>query len=342
MVLGHVVMMYGSPQAMASGLTKWLAFTTEGLGAPAFVLAMGISVMLSSRKPAKSILFRGLVLFVTGYVLNFLKFYPSIVLFNVFPDELFAETGRKNDTEGLLSFVAVADILQFASIAYVICAFLKPFVNKFRSLGLLLSFPLFFIALSLYEVGTNSSGYLLQMIYGKNHQVYFPLFPWLGFALLGLSVGSWVKSHRDDTRKLWSMMSSMGILLVAVGLFLISMNRELYFGSDYYHRGIGGLLMYCGELLVFLTVCHLLVRLLPFRLHAFFVFCSRNVTRIYILQWILIYWCWVFIPYGTQPWSKLWIYFVLFAFLSLLLAGLWEYLLRWSKKNENVQKETEC
>jgi len=335
MILGHVVIMYGSPQAIASDLTTWLAFTTEGMGAPAFVFAMGASIILSSRKSPKSVVLRGILLFVIGYILNLLKFYPTIVLLNIFPQELFTETGRMNDTDGLISFLMVADILQFAAIAYVICAFLQPLVNKFRPLGLLLSIPFFLLAPSLYDSDSTSSSYLLQLVYGKNDQVYFPLFPWLGFALLGLSVGSWVRSMGSNPRKLWIILVLTGLVFAAIGLLLMALNQELYFGTDYYHRGIGGLLMYFGELLVFLTIFHMLTPLLSTWLRTFFVFCSRNVTRIYILQWVLIYWCWAFIPYGTQPWSRIWRYFLLFTFLTLSLASIWEYLLRLGTTAKN-------
>lgn len=331
MVLGHVVIMYGSPAAIASDLTRWLAFTTEGIGAPAFIFAMGASIMLSSHKSPMRILQRGVLLFVVGYILNLLKFYPTIALFGVFPQELFVETGRSNDVGGLVSFILIADILQFAAIAYVICAFLQPWVSRFRPLGVLLAIPFLLLAPMLYERDASASNYLLQLIYGKNYQVYFPLFPWLGFALMGMSVGSWIGTGGGKKKTLLIGLPIAGIILIAGGVFLILRNAEQYFGSDYYHRGIGALLMYSGQLLLLLPLYHLLDRIFPIWMRTFFVYCSRNVTRIYIVQWVLIYWCWAFIPYGSQPWSRLWIYFLLFTVISLSIAGMWEYLLRSGK-----------
>lgn len=331
MILGHVVIMYGSPQAIASDLTTWLAFTTEGMGAPAFIFAMGASIMLSSSKSTKSNIIRGLSLFVLGYILNLLKFYPTIALFNIFPEELFLATDRVNDTAGLISLLTVADILHFAAIAYIICTLLRPLVDRFKPLGTLLCIPFFLFAPSLYDQEVVSSNYLLQMVYGRNHQVYFPLFPWLGFALMGLSVGSWIKPINSSLRRVWLILPLTGVMFLMSGLLLIAKQPDLYFGLDYYHRGVGALLMYYGELLVFLSIFHLLTPILSVWLRNFFIFCSRNVTRIYILQWVLIYWNWAIIPYGSQPWSRIWIYFLLFTFLTLFLAAIWEYLLKFRK-----------
>lgn len=329
MLLAHVALMYGTPAAIASDLSYWLAFTSEGMGAPAFIFAMGASIILSARKTTGAIILRGLILFISGYILNVLKFYPTIVWFHTFPKELFEATGRLNDLNGLIGFLTIADILQFAAIAYVICAFLSPLVNRFRLLGILLALFFFLLAPSLYTLDTKSKNYALQLLYGQNFQVYFPLFPWLGFALLGLSVGSWVRYAAAQAKRLWFILLLAGLILLAIGLFLIDSNQALYFGSDYYHRGIGGLIMYSGELLFFLSIFHLITPYLSRGLRLFFIFCSRNVLQVYSIQWILICWCWYFIPYGTQPWSRLWIYFPLFTFLTLLLATLWAYLLRW-------------
>ena len=327
MLLGHVVIMYGTPVAIASNLGYWLAFTSEGMGAPAFIFAIGASIILSARKTTGAIVLRGLILFISGYILNVLKFYPTIVWFHSFPKELFVVTGRLNDLNGLIGFLTIADILQFAAIAYVICAFLSPWVNRFRLLGILLALCFFLLAPSLYTLDTKSANYTLKLLYGQNYQVYFPLFPWLGFALLGLSVGSWIRYTATQAKKLWFILLLAGLIFLAIGLFMIDSNQTLYFGSNYYHRGIGGLIMYSGELLFFLSIFHLLTPYLSRSFRLFFIFCSRNMRQMYIIQWVLICWCWYFIPYGTQPWSRLWIYIPLFAFLTLLLATLWAYIL---------------
>lgn len=325
MILIHVIIMYGSPQVLTYDFVKWWAFATEGIGAPAFIFIMGVSIVLSDKKDPIKILSRGILLFLMGYVLNVLKFYPTIEWFKVFPYALFIETQRINNSEGLISLILIVDILQFSAIAYIICGFLHLWFGKLPVIGVLLSLPFFLFATSLYEQSFVSSNYFLQIIYGKNYQVYFPLFPWLGFALFGMSVGSWITVINKNQNILIIKMLLAGIIFIFLGIILIRRDIDYFFGSDYYHRGAGALAMYCGQLLTCFPLYHFISKRLPKWMESFFTFCGRNVTVIYVIQWILIYWCWYFIPYGSQPLYRLWQYFLLFTFISLVLAALWEH-----------------
>lgn len=336
MILAHVGVMYGDSSVLQeSTLTKVLVFVGEGIGAPAFIFSMGVAIVLGRQKETSKIISRGVLLFVIGYVLNFLKFYPTIEIFEIFPEALFKETDRVNDIDGLISFLLIADILQFAGIAYVICSLLYKFCStKIRIVSFLLVIPFISLAPILYSEEYASSNYILQMIYGNNHQVYFPIFPWLGFTFLGMGVGDIYKKNIKAFAAVVKYLLLMGVIFLFFGVFLIRRDFNYYFGVDYYHRGLGALIMYCGQLLSVVSLYHFIVPILlkSKKLKTLVLFCSSNVTIIYIIQWILVYWCWYFIPYYSQPWSKIWFYFFLFSVITLSMTYGITYLTKKSKK----------
>lgn len=338
MFLGHIVIMYGTPKVIGSTAITWIAFCAEGIGAPAFIFSMGLAIVLSSPKTPRQICSRGLILIATGYMLNFLKFFPTITLFGTFPEALFAETGRLNDTAGLLSFIFIADILQFAGIAYIFCALLFQYLRNYQIWALLLAIPLLGLAPFLYQEQYAPQNYFLQLFYGQNFQVYFPIFPWLAFPLLGMTAGYFIRNYSNLKRTMLIFLG-IGLLLFTIGFLLIKVDPEGQFGSDYYHRKHGALIMYCGQLLTFLSLLSFLSPYLTAGITKGIRFCSRNVTRIYILQWILIYWGWAFTPYNSLPGRLVVPYLILFIALTMLLTAGWEYLSTGKRKKQASEKK---
>ncbi|WP_276680829.1 heparan-alpha-glucosaminide N-acetyltransferase domain-containing protein [Empedobacter brevis] len=322
MIFIHVLIMYASEATILSNFSKWLLFILEGIGAPAFIFCMGVSIVLSDKKNAATILKRGIKLFITGYILNILKFYPTIKLLQVFPEAFFTDTNRLNDTEGLIGFLLIGDILQFAAIAYIICSFIMPYIRLFPYLGIILCISIFIIAPQLYHY--ENSSYLLSFIYGKSHQVYFPLFPWIGFSFLGLSIGIWIENLKlkQKISYLFLFLTVVGVILFISGFHSFDYSINQYFSTDYYHRTTGILIMYSGELLLLLSLIYFVSYKLSKEALRFFVFCSKNVTNIYIIQWILIYWGWYFVSYRSQSWDTLSLCFMIITALTFSLSYL--------------------
>lgn len=338
MFLGHIVIMYGTPKVIGSTAITWIAFCAEGIGAPAFIFSMGLAIVLSSPKSPRQIWSRGLLLILTGYVLNFLKFFPTITLFRVFPEALFAETGRVNNIAGLLSFIFIADILQFAGIAYIFCSFLFQYVRNYQIWAVLLALPLLGLAPYLYQEQYASGNYFMQLFYGQNFQVYFPVCPWMAFPLLGMAAGYFIRNYPNQKRNMPGFLG-IGLMGITIGFLLIQSDPSGQFGTDYYHRKHGALIMYCGQLLTFLSLLYFISPFLTSGMVKGIRFCSRNVTRIYILQWILIYWGWAFTPYHSLPGRLVVPYLIGFIVLTMLLTAGWEYLSSGAKKKSVLAKE---
>lgn len=323
MIISHLLLMYGTEEAILSSFSINLAFFAEGIGAPAFVFSLGFSIVLSKRKSFPQVFKRGLQLLALGYLLNILKFYPSIALFHVFPQALFEATGRSFDSAGLWSFIFLGDFLHFAAIAYVLCAILYKQLDNLTYLPLLFAFIVFFTAPFLYPVG--GLNYLTSFFYGKSFTAYFPLMPWIGFAFLGQALGTWFKNYGISRSIIWRI-TLIGSLSLALGIGLLYLDFPYFNGSGYYHRGFGRLLFYVGQLCVFFLLYLFIAKISPGWLNAVWKYCSHHITRIYFIQWVLIFLGWYFIPYGSQTWSQIGVLWFLFIGLTLSLAKVWEQL----------------
>ena len=337
MILIHVLIMYGSENTIYfNSFSQYVIFIIEGIGAPVFVFAMGASIVLSKEKGTKPILSRGLKLFLLGYILNFFKFFLTIRVFQVFPEALFIETNRTNDFNGLIEFLLIADILQFAGIAYVICSILKKYIEKIPFLGIFLAIVIFVASPYLYQKDPN---YLLSLIYGKGFKVYFALFPWLGFVLVGMSVGFYIKifSLKKRLNNLFYIFFIIGFVLYVLGLFSFNFEFKNYFATDYYHKPTNILLMYCGQILLLFSVMYFIHDYLSKSIISFIIFCSKNVTTLYIFQWVIIYWGWYFVSYQSQTWQTLFICFLIVSLLTFAMTFLKNYLQKLIYERRNFR-----
>ena len=81
-------------------------------GAPVFMLCMGIGLTFSRKNDAATMMRRGVMLFVAGYVLNIIRALPFLILWLINSDEEYI-----TDTVHALTDV---DIFQFAGTAFLL------------------------------------------------------------------------------------------------------------------------------------------------------------------------------------------------------------------------------
>jgi uncharacterized membrane protein len=98
--------------------------------------------------------------------------------------------------------------------------------------------------------------------YGAPQPWVFPIFPWVGFAFLGLAVGFFLLSDfaaQSDTRAL-AVLGVLGVGASVFSLFLDRLPFHLYANYDYWHSNPLFFLMRCGLLLLLLFAafawCH--------------------------------------------------------------------------------------
>lgn len=290
-ILVHTLWIYGDPITQSE---TWLGKTIHfiGKGTPMFLIAMGVSFTLSRNQSIVLSMKRAIYILAVGYLMNFLKFVLP-VLVGTMPDNFIEAYGwtAPATLDNMIYMFSTGDILQLAGVSLLFMGVINHFSkNKYVPLF----FALFMVVLTKevhgFQVEITGVSYLLNLLWGADWNVYFAVFPWFSFILIGMFFGMWYKEQNKSNNYLFSRMLISGIVLMVVGGGLCYYNFEYHFG-DYFHLGPGGVLYLAGFNLVCLWLMHLLVtRVRENAVFNFFYYCSKRVTTIYVIQWVLICW----------------------------------------------------
>ncbi|MGB8193501.1 MAG: heparan-alpha-glucosaminide N-acetyltransferase domain-containing protein [Chitinophagaceae bacterium] len=282
----HAVLIYSTPEVHASWLGDILFFLAEGPGAPLFMMVMGISFVLSRKTSVSERLRRAALLLLLAYVLNFLKFLVPLAAGGI-PQQLLADFGIPPGSAATWHFLLLGDILQLAAIALTVLTLLHCLRN-YHYWAMAIAFIILIVTPFLWQVNSANPvlNYIFDLLWGFNSRVYFPAFPWLVYPLTGMAAGYYLQTSPGFFAKA----RNIGLLLIGTGLIISSFDPAWHWG-DFYRTAQGGTLYYIGFVLLWLYLCHLAVKLLPD--NSFFTLLtrlSRHITRIYLIQWVLVFW----------------------------------------------------
>jgi hypothetical protein len=287
-------------------------------------------------------LLRGLKIFLSGYILNFIRGVPPFTLSNqlqmdiakTFPSEIVNE----------YTILTLVDILQFAGIALIIMALIQEFkINKY-----IILFTAFLISmLSPYLWGLKLNipviDQILELFWGDqpiglsfiDNKIAFPIFPWLSFPLLGMFLGYTMKNTNDQNRT-FKHFGIGGIVVLLIGVAISYDNIEYHF-NDYYHSRQGGMLFMCGFVIFWLYINKLILDKVPMnKLFELLFKWSNGVTNIYFAQWIIIIWSIAFLGINQSSYITITLLILTFTFISHFIN---EFII--FSKNKNKLKQTE-
>ena len=251
-----------------------LAGTTPA--APVFMLLLGVFFM-KSEMDTKHHIFRGAKLLLLGYLLNLLRFtIPAAI----------AGTGQisYSPDESPISLLFAVDILQLAGL-FLFCA---PFLKKYAHARFFLPILIFFVLwLSPFLWGKFSHMPVFAPLWGVGRNVYFPLFPWIVYPLLGMYLSKYL-FEEGAAAKASKTFFGVGIGCAGMG-FLLS---DVFPVGDYYRSGLGIHLVIMGFVFVWLPLCLVASKKISSdnRILRVFFFWSERVTSVYCVQWILFGW----------------------------------------------------
>lgn len=243
--------------------------------APVFMLIMG-AFIIKSDKGMKEGIIRGIRLFMLGYVLNVLRFTIPLLISGT-------ATFLGNES---LSLLFEVDILQLAGLSLIAASFLKNFASN-RYLFPILILLILLISPALW--GKFSSVPLFAPFWGAENFVSFPFFPWVIYPLLGMYLSKYlVDKSLMEIVKTKILLLGSAILLIGIILF------DNFPVGDYYRSGLGVHLTIIGFVFIWLLVCYQLVEKSGLKRENLIlqtlVFWSKNVSTIYIIQWIIFGW----------------------------------------------------
>lgn len=288
MVMQHVQVIFAVGEGEDSALGLLFVLLGTAPAAPVFMVAMGFLFGSSTRTGVRSGIVRGLQLFALGYVLNVLRFILPLLL-GTHPRivELFGDTWWGPFFE--------IDILQLAGLSLIILGLVKHHLRDPRVV-LALAAAVATVSPLLWGLGGSfllSENFLLDPLWGTGDWVSFPLFPWLTYPLLGLALAGFAARATSATRlmRTWAL-AGLGAVLVGGAVMLIAPDAGgILAVGDYYRSGLPMQVLLAGFVLVWLASLWWLDRRLSWRLAPrYLTSLSRNITAVYLIQWIIIGW----------------------------------------------------
>jgi uncharacterized membrane protein len=291
----HTVLLYSKLSVRETLMGKLMAFIAEGPGAQLFMLLLGLFFAIAPQKSFMAISKKTLYLMYGGIALNIAKFV-ILHFFGWLPADLLHDLNIQPGGTGYMQLIMIGDILQFASIALLIVYLISRLPHP-EIVSLIIASIICLIspfAWDLHSVHTYPD-YLLQLLGGRPPQVFFPVFPWLVYPLVGLSLGIFMKKEANRQHAFW-LCRDTGWILVIIGSLVKYMGSGLP-ATSFYRTYYDDTMIHLGIVLITLSVWEWISRNVKDN-HFFEVlsYMSRNITGIYVIQWILI--CWLLPLFG--------------------------------------------
>ncbi|WP_407265673.1 heparan-alpha-glucosaminide N-acetyltransferase domain-containing protein [Tenacibaculum maritimum] len=342
MIPVHAMIVYATMDTWKHTLLGKVAQVLEK-GTPMFLVVMGLSFVFSSRLSMQKIFKRGISVLSKGYLLNIFRFVIPIVFLGGFPKAFIEGSGllTLGDPYNLVFYTLLGDILQLAGFSLIIMGIIIKFIkNKYAALILAMLIIGLSKGLSGFKFGIVGVDYICDLLWGNSYNVYFPVFPWMSFILIGLFFGMWYQEKGNDIRFMFDKILPFSIGFILLGGFLCYYDYQYHFG-DYYHLGPGGTIILMGINLLIVWLGHILVIRIPHnKIFSIFYYSSKNVTSFYLIQWVLVYWGVLLFGYSEEK-SQIKLLLIIIGitvltFMILLIKEKVELMIGYKKSNKKV------
>lgn len=269
----------------------------QPLGAPMFLFAMGACINFSRKHTPKSMMLRGLTLFIAGFLINIWRFFiPYMTGYAV----------TKNADKFITPLpyrVFGNDVLQFAGLFFLLFGFLlhmKVHEKWIVTLAAVMSVcgslirhhdtgsEVLNIALS-HFVGTEDTAGLYVMS-------DFPILNWFIVPVCGYLFGK-LLMHVKDKDRFYKIVFPLP-LIVSVSFFVIEYIFEfgqmasgetlLFSENCYYHALWYDAIGYVVFAVGILGAYHFIMKKIKGIFREFIISLSRNITHVYVIHWFLV------------------------------------------------------
>jgi len=278
--------LFTSAKGAVSPLGTLIEFLGAQPAAPVFMFCMGIGLVYTRHNSAREFAHRGLKLLITGYLLNL---YRTVI---VVAGGLTGALGEQPLLPLVSAFALCVDILPFAGLAFIFFALMKR-LKVSPTMATFIVLLLLVVANMLPDVGNGEQWYcyVAGLLWYQNDFTSFPLLQWLPFPMAGVLFGQRLKAT-SDKRRFYLVTLAIGVVVFALTTLLVcgrGMILRTLFTTAYFDMNLLSTAWSLAIVLILLPIYYLLVgNLHEGRLYQLATFCSRNINKIYIWQWILI------------------------------------------------------
>ena len=254
--------------------------------APVFMFCMGIGIIYSRHSQPNTMIKRGIKLLILGILVNLFSF-----ILPHFLSQHLLNSGNIVPILGGLKLFYV-DILGFAGLSFVILGIFKKInlSNKqLLAVGIILSILGFILRFS--DFGTIPLNIMFGYFIGTGYEfTAFPLFSWIIFPIAGYIYGQYFIRTKNKSKffRLWPIFIIISIIYFIIYMILIYDSYGT-FPEGYYFYMSTLLALFCIILIHGdLGFSFWLSKKIPDKLKNVFVLASKNITGIYVIQWLLI------------------------------------------------------
>ena len=280
MIQVHIIELFANHTIFNSDYGKLLLFLGGPLVAPIFSILFGYFIA-SSKKTTVQLVLRGLKIIVLGMCLN--------IGLNL---NLIISVSRNVFQVDLLPYIFGVDILLFAGNSIILIAIFRKSLNKnvLVMIAAAITSAILGRVLLSYIPSTTSFKYLTAFFYGSTEWSYFPLFPWLAYPLIGMSLYKIKQMYQpnflETTKARWAFGFLFIVFLVFTLPYAITTASDL---QKYYHHGI----RFFSWLILFFMFYVFFINEMEKCIGNIFLlkyikWLGKNVTLIYIIQWVII------------------------------------------------------
>jgi len=278
MIQVHIMELFADPQIYSSWIGRLSLFLGGPPAAPVFMAVMGYFVARSQKTRFKRVI-RGLKLIGLGFLLNLgLNMH---VLIRIFSGEIQLNPWN---------FIFGVDILFVAGLGIIIIALLRPLLRE-RVIAWLALALLVAAANPWLPVYSGQAGwlkYLQAYFWGYYSWSYFPVFPWMGYVLLGFSFSLLDKKYGLSEFSVNTRFYSALILFVILAFTFTYGSKVSAILEIYYHHNLLYFIWASGFLLFWIILWDFLVQKFDAGLFSYLRWVGKNVTSFYVFQWLLI------------------------------------------------------
>ena len=293
MVIIHVIeeISHVEFEALPSGFWEnFIQFGAGPLAAPVFIFSMGLGIVYSRSQEPIQLFKRGVKLLIVALDRNICRdVIPRLIVCLI--------SGSAPDWEVFRYQLFNIDILHFAGLAFMLTALLKKLkvpVLALVPIGIIMQIT--GNELALVFAPTGLAEILLSYIFDTGGDLAcFPILPWYLSLTVGILAGTIIQKFDEKLNRLYSIGFWGGVSLLLGFLFAChyydvdirlfhALYEDAFYGQTYFHFLYNTLII-----VIELSLIYLIIRNwkkdLPFA-----SFCGKNLTTIYVVQWMIIGW----------------------------------------------------